>query len=130
VPPPDPPPAEAPLGALSAQPLVAPLPQRAPLGPDRDHITLHGKLHVVGVDPGQVEVDEERVAAPVGLHRHRARPPTAAQHLPTQPVELLERIETEHGHATTSLVLAGFPVAAAGCGQAAGLAVTPSPRGG
>jgi hypothetical protein len=59
-------------------------------------------LDVAGVDPGQVQVDEELLAAPVGLNGHRARPPAAAEHLPGQPVELLERIEAKHGHATAS----------------------------
>src|SRR4029453_5149349 len=72
------------------------------------------------------EVDEELLAASVGLHRHRARPPAAAQHLPAQPVELLERIKAKHGHGTASLALVGCPVAVSGCGQAAGLAITSS----
>jgi integrase/recombinase XerD len=89
---------EGALSAFAGDDLVAfdglPVPFRA----DRHRVALDGDVDRGGVDAGQVEVDDEAVAVPVGVHRN-ARLTGLAPGLVEDTIELAQGIEThEHGH--------------------------------
>jgi hypothetical protein len=41
----------------------------ARLSLDREHILLHSQFDRVRIDAGQIDMDEELIAAPLGIHR-------------------------------------------------------------
>jgi hypothetical protein len=45
-----------------------------PLGSHGQHVALHVEVDSVGIDAGQVEVDEESIATLIGVDRHDGRP--------------------------------------------------------
>ena len=74
----------------------------APLGGDREDVAVHRDVDRVGVDAGQVEVHDELVAAPVGVHRERPRLAARllGRDLLPDAVEVAEGIEA-HQHASS-----------------------------
>jgi ABC-2 type transport system ATP-binding protein len=62
---------EGALGPLGDEDFLALLRLPGPFGPHGEHVLLNGEVDRVGVDPGEVEVDDEAVILAVGVHRHR-----------------------------------------------------------
>src|SRR5581483_1809626 len=69
---------------------------------------LDGQVDARGVDTRQIEMNDQRVALPVRVHRHR-RGAHQAPRLLGEAVELTERIEP-HQHANDLLVACGVEV--------------------
>jgi hypothetical protein len=103
-----------PLRPLGDDHLVALSRLKAPLGPHGQNVLLDGQLDRAGLDAREVELDDEPVAAPVGVHREpprRAR--RSGRELLSEPVELaIGVIAHKHG-GRLSGVAAGGPLPAA-----------------
>jgi hypothetical protein len=62
---------------------------KAPLGPHGQNVLLDGQIDRRGLDAREVELDDEPVAAAVGVHRERPRRPRRGRReLLGEPVEL------------------------------------------
>jgi hypothetical protein len=62
---------------------------KAPLGPHGQDVLLDGQLDRRGLDAREVELDDELLAAAVGVHRERwRRPRRGGRELLGEPVEL------------------------------------------
>ena len=68
---------------------------------DRQLVALDRQVDRVGIEAGQVEVEEEPVVETVGIDRHHRRP--RPPHLLGEPIEIGEWIET-HQHDNPSFV--------------------------
>src|SRR4051794_8379013 len=84
--------AERASGPLGYDHLVALPGLPGSLGLYGEHVLLDLEVDAVGLDPGQVEVDVEAVAPPVGIDRHDAGAPVALRETVELAVELAERI--------------------------------------
>jgi len=85
--------------------LVALLRLKAALGPDGQDVLLDGQLDRRGLDAREVELDDELLAAPVGVHRERPRRPRrGGRELLGEPVELAIGVKTHQHRKTPSVV--------------------------
>jgi hypothetical protein len=86
------------IGSLVNENLV-PFLARRPAGRSHvDHVALNGQLEILRRHPRQIDRDDELVAAPESLHRHRPGVQSARRQLLTKAIQLTKRIEAHQGH--------------------------------
>ncbi len=94
------------VGSLRDQQLVTLLVARGPLSGNLQHVTFHGHVDGVAVDTGQVELDDERIPAAIGVHRHRHGPAAPGPLGLAQPLlHLSEGVEAHEHRFATSFTL-------------------------
>ncbi|GAA3142767.1 hypothetical protein GCM10017687_69480 [Streptomyces echinatus] len=87
-----------PSGAFGEQHLRALGGRAASLRTDVEDVALDVELDRLGVDTGEVEVDQKIVPGAVGVHRHRRRSGVGAEDLLRESVEVAERVGTHEHH--------------------------------
>ena len=92
------------MWALGHDHLIALSRLEAPLGPHAQDVLLDGQIDRRGLDAREVELDDELVAAAVGVHREPPRDARrGGRQLLGEPVELAKGIEADkHGGAPVS----------------------------
>jgi hypothetical protein len=94
--------AEPPLRALANDELVALALLEAALRGDGQGLPLNGHVYGVWVNPRQVEVDEELVPAPVGVHGEAPWGPSARDQLLPELLELAEGVKADRHLASSA----------------------------
>jgi hypothetical protein len=84
-------------GPLLGDDLVAFFPVVQPLGGHTEHVLLDGEVDRVRVDAGEIEMQEDHVPPPVGIHRDRSNLNGSSESLLGEAVQIPERIEA-HDH--------------------------------
>ena len=110
--------AERAVDALTGDDVVAVDRTPGPLGADGEHVALVLQVDRGGIDAGQIEVSDERVAVPVGVHRE-ARPLELVAGLLQGAVDLTEGIEPkQHRHGSYLLSQVGLSLLGTGATRA------------
>src|SRR5512132_1884968 len=75
-------------GPLLGDDLVAFFPVVQPLGGHAQHVLLDGEVDRVRVDAGEIEMEEDHVPPPVGIHRDRSNLNDSSERLLGEPVQI------------------------------------------